>query len=437
MKRIAMLALCAICTGFVTHAAVWVVDQGGGGDFLTIQEAIDAAVTGDEVIVNLGTYTENLNYLGKDLWIHSAEGPGTTILDGSEGSPGCGSCVVFQSGESAEAILEGFTLTRGTGIAVTERGVRTMAGGGAACLGSSPTLRACLFADNSANLGGGVFLNGASPCIVNCEFLHNIAVSLGGAVYGSADPTTLLLDGCLFESNIAGWGGGAIHQDPPDGNIHDCVFRNNCANTGGALSFSSYGECPEITDCIFQSNQALDSHGGAIRLHETSATIERSLFFDNFAALDGGGLFAIDGSWPTITNCTFAFNTAWRCGGNIAVLSYSSISVANCIISNALDGGGIYCELASTVFTCTDAWDNAGGNYIGVGDPTGTAGNISADPLFCDPANEDFTLQYCSPCAPFSQPNPECDLIGACPIGCGGTPVIASSWGAIKAMFRE
>ncbi len=58
------------------------------------------------------------------------------------------------------------------------------------------------------------------------------------------------------------------------------------------------------------------------------------------------------------------------------------------------------------------------------------------DPVFCDATPEDYRLDETSPCAPFSEPDAECDLIGAWPIGCGGTPVTQDSWGGVKALFR-
>lgn len=33
----------------------------------------------------------------------------------------------------------------------------------------------------------------------------------------------------------------------------------------------------------------------------------------------------------------------------------------------------------------------------------------------CNPANWNFGVQDCPPCAPFSPPNEECDLSGPCP----------------------
>jgi hypothetical protein len=85
------------------------------------------------------------------------------------------------------------------------------------------------------------------------------------------------------------------------------------------------------------------------------------------------------------------------------------------------------------VLTCCDLYGNPGGDWVGgVADQYGVRGNISADPLFCDPGGDDFRLQEGSPCAP----GEECGLMGAWPVGCGGTPVEETSWGAVKALFR-
>src|SRR5213080_499591 len=52
------------------------------GDQPTIQAAIDAAVDGDVVAVDPGTYQENINLEGKAIKIASTSGPSGTIIDG-------------------------------------------------------------------------------------------------------------------------------------------------------------------------------------------------------------------------------------------------------------------------------------------------------------------------------------------------------------------
>jgi hypothetical protein len=119
---------------------------------------------------------------------------------------------------------------------------------------------------------------------------------------------------------------------------------------------------------------------------------------------------------------------------------YGTPSIENTVIAFSSSGGAICCttERDAPVLTCCDLYGNSGGDWVDcVEDQYGINGNISEEPLFCDPENGDFTLQDCSPCAPFSLPNPECDLIGAWPVGCGGTPTARSTWGAVKVLFKE
>ena len=75
-------------------------------------------------------------------------------------------------------------------------------------------------------------------------------------------------------------------------------------------------------------------------------------------------------------------------------------------------------------FLCSDAFGNAGANYGGtLADPTGTDGNISEDPLFCDLEQDDYHVGSDSPCLP---QNNECGvLIGANGPGCAATMDVA------------
>ncbi|MCP4708172.1 MAG: hypothetical protein GY869_06080, partial [Planctomycetes bacterium] len=86
------------------------------GDQPTIQAGIDAAVDADTVLVQPGTYFENINYNGKNIMLGSlflttqdTSYISQTVIDGNED----GSVVRFESGEDSTAILNGFTITRG------------------------------------------------------------------------------------------------------------------------------------------------------------------------------------------------------------------------------------------------------------------------------------------------------------------------------------
>ena len=106
------------------------------------------------------------------------------------------------------------------------------------------------------------------------------------------------------------------------------------------------------------------------------------------------------------------------------------------IIAFSTDGGAVFCPPGADVaLDCCDLFGNAEGDWTGgIAGQYGVSGNISADPLFCDPENGDFRLNQGSPCAP--DQNPDCGGIGAWPVGCGSTPAEATTWGGIKALFR-
>lgn len=73
---------------------------------------------------------------------------------------------------------------------------------------------------------------------------------------------------------------------------------------------------------------------------------------------------------------------------------------------------------ANTSKTCNDVWRCAT-RYSGTSDPTGAAGNISIDPIFCNAAGGNYTLNSHSPCAPGHHPlGANCGVIGALPVGC-------------------
>ncbi len=109
------------------------------GDQPTIQAGIDAATDGDTVLVAPDTYVENINFLGKAITVTSELGPEVTIIDGSSPEdPDFGSVVTFWNDEGRDSILEGFTLTGGSGNYMSEGD--QYFGGGISVAGSSPAV---------------------------------------------------------------------------------------------------------------------------------------------------------------------------------------------------------------------------------------------------------------------------------------------------------
>lgn len=85
------------------------VDCNGGADFTTIQDAIDAAVSGDTIGVEPCVYHERIDLLGKRLDVFGTQGSASTTIDGDAQ----GTVVNVENGEPDGTRLAGFTITDG------------------------------------------------------------------------------------------------------------------------------------------------------------------------------------------------------------------------------------------------------------------------------------------------------------------------------------
>ena len=148
-------------------------------DYPTIQAGIDAANDGILILVAPGTYVENINFRGKDLTLRGEQGAEVTVIDGNQS----GSVVSFILGETTEAVLDGFTITNGTGSIVA----RGRSGLGIFCSYSSPTIENCIITGNeiiTGASGGGIGCYESSAVITNCLITGNVVSDSSGR-YGA------------------------------------------------------------------------------------------------------------------------------------------------------------------------------------------------------------------------------------------------------------
>jgi hypothetical protein len=176
----------------------------------TIQAGIVAAVDADTVLVQPGTYVENINYNGKLITVASlflttqdTTYISQTVIDGNQD----GSVVTFISGEDSTTILCGFTITNGSAgngggiyfnnsnpilsnLIITDN--YGSIGGGIDCHYSSPSLKNVIISGNSCSIGGGIYCeNNSNPELINCIMWNDSPEE----VYfrGSSDPNSITI----------------------------------------------------------------------------------------------------------------------------------------------------------------------------------------------------------------------------------------------------
>jgi hypothetical protein len=186
-----------------------------------------------------------------------------------------------------------------------------------------------------------------------------------------------------------------------------------------------------LEDCVFRRNQS----GGGGGVFAYDVVVQGCLFEGNVG--DEGGALQSYGD-ATIEHCTFAGNRSSLSA--IIDVAFGATEIRNTIVCFSDSGVAATCSASGTITaSCCDFFGNAGGDWVGcVAGQENINGNLSADPLFCDLAAGDYTLNANSPCAP--PQSGDCGQIGAFGVGCGAvgaeSNVESRSWGQIKSLFR-
>lgn len=300
-------------------------------EYATIQNAIDAAVHGDAIIIADGTYTgdgnRDLETGGKMISIRSQNGPKNCTIDcqGSEKDP------------HRAFNFDPDTATRNT------------------------VIWGLTIINGYEYFGGAVRIYNAHPTFENCVFTGNTATGNGGAISASGSDCEPLFTGCRFTENTAATRGGAAYL--------------------GGYTYGTDGD-PVFTDCIVVGNNSGGS-GGAFYCGEISRPeFHNCLIMENTADNRGGG-FYLNVSYPIVRNCTIVNNVALSLGGGFYTwgLKSGGGSVLNSIIwGNAPDSFYEILFSEPSVSHC----DVEGGHW-------GT-NNIDADPLFVSGLDGDHYL---------------------------------------------
>ncbi len=425
----------------------------------TLQTALSNAVNGDEIWVRMGvhypgtnrvdtftlksgvrvyggfagtetsleqrSWVTNVTVLSGDVDQDDLNTDGNFIAEVSSDIVGSNAYhVVTGSGADNSALLDGFIITAGQAISDD---FNYYNGGGMYTWPGSPTLNNITFCGNTAaQAGGGMYNQDASPQLTNIVFSGNSAMDGGGMLNYNSHP---LVTDVTFSGNTATNNGGGMHNNwysAPvlvrvlfDGNhatqnggglanagsnlepvLQDVIFNNNTAGAGGGGVYNTPGNTTQMgvyTNVIFRGNSAVEG-GGMKNESITGPVLTNGLFIDNTATY-GGAIYDYRSTVEFI-HVTFANNTASIQGGAIYSYWERGLILKNAILwaNNAPEGQEIFISFAYPTISYSDV-QGCGGSGSGWDSACGTdnGGNIDADPLFVDAANDNLRLGLSSP----------------------------------------
>ncbi|MEK6702595.1 MAG: right-handed parallel beta-helix repeat-containing protein [Planctomycetota bacterium] len=340
--------------------------------FPRLDIALSAASVGDEIWVAAGTYTPPTSPMGfvlrSGVGVYGGFAGSETLRSQRNAAANLtilganGSRVLVADGVDAATAIDGFSIV---GSAVVQT-----SGGGLSCVGGSPTITNCTFADNTVSFahGGAIYLLDSSASITHCTFTGNLAYQgSGGAIFVDGNSVPTIRD-CTFTGNetVSTYGqtglGGAIqlYTSTPV-TIERCVFDGNIARPfgggsyeiprGGAIHSFCINNDPRptttIRECVFRNNQA--AYGGGVFVWNPSTILNCT--FDHNTAFNyagqggvtvGGEGAGICAQWTTVTvlNSTIANNTGGESGG-ISVFEYLPNFPALASVRNSIIWGNI------------------------------------------------------------------------------------------------
>ncbi|MCK5852596.1 hypothetical protein KAH27_06155 [bacterium] len=327
-----------------------------------IQDAVDAAVDGDTVLVTNGLYqtggevTPGYSLLNRvmvipAITVRSVNGPDTTTILG-KGPIGNNAvrCVYLTNG----AQLIGFTLSEGHTRRLGDSNYEKC--GGAAFLNNGGIVSNCFIRENDAQYRGGGIICYKGGLVNNCKISMNSAGHAGEDIgAGVACYQGGTVNKCTISDNSTFSAGGGVSLSGNGGSVNECIISGNSAYRGGGVFSYSFGT---VNNCLIISNSASQYGGGVYG--DWGNIVNNCTIIGNSSSY-GGGVYGggLPDSHGYLTNCIIYFNIATENGQNI--LGISSISYSCC---PELSGNG----------------------------------NITNNPQFVNLSGNNYRLQSTSPC---------------------------------------
>jgi parallel beta-helix repeat protein len=406
------LFVCAVgLLAGVAHAAT--LNVGAGQTYTTIQSAINAAKDYDTVLVAPGTYTENIDFLGKWITVTSSGGAAVTIIDGSGKSA---PAVTIESG-GTHATTQGSPSFIGFTVQNGGSGNATTPTGGIYLNLSNGTISNNVITHNHC-AGIWVLIPSSPPAVQNNEIdntTDNYDCPTGGGSgivvthpqTGCVSCTTgpLILTGNTIQNNVQGGhevqGGGGITilGGAAGAQIqNNTVYNNATVGIGGGI-FLGYSDAEVVQNLVYGNQAVCGGAGIAIERTQYSAGNGTLLLANNTLANN-----TLTGGACTVTQAGNASQLLFADEGSA---TYPAVVINN-IVSGASTQPSVACAFANDAAAGvrdTPVFDhnlffNSGGavlDTVSCTDPHALLSDLNADPQFVNPAVFNFQIAASSP----------------------------------------
>lgn len=380
------------------------------GDTSSIQGGIFMANPGDTVLVDHGTYYENINFRGKSMTVTSrfvqdedSVHIDSTIINGSQPvHSDSGSVVFFVSGEDSTSVLMGFTITAGRGSRMSD-------------------------AFGTYRTGGGIFINESGAKIVSNKIISNHVDTVhpdqswgaGIQAVGGIGDFIIIKDNLIYNnqanSTRYSFAGGVSLGTKEYIRFSGNIVENNLAD-GGEIAFAAgmyvwggdWGEGPFDGKIIIMGNRisgnktvlrgstvgSINDGGGGLLVEYSNPEIVNNVISNNWATYGGG--FYIESARPVLINNTIVGNQAEYGAGIASIGSQAFPKLFNSIIwgnSASTSGSAVFKPNGSILIRYSNVQDG----WLG-------EGNFNQDPVFNDTIY--YYLNSASPCIDAGHPDP-------------------------------
>ncbi len=364
----------------------------------TIQAGVDAAQSGDTVLVAPGIYHENVVLNEKAITVTSGattyQDAATTIIEGQTAAP----TVLIESLQVVTppvSTLNGFTIRHISGLATTASD--TGDGVAAVVAGAKVTHNQIL-----GNLGCGIASWASDPFLAQGNLISSPSVGDCGTLAGKV--LRGLNEVYAVAGSIAVYGGGD-------------VIDNRIVNSH-ALPFSSQGIAyaqaisPTVRGNVLIGNSGagssisfrsvLDTYIIQNLIENNSTTDLNAPSIIRSGAVGNNTLVMVNNTVQAPLNYPEAFDLSDSIGtqnisNNLFIGSIPGQVIRCYYIVQGNSGAPQNVPPDGAVFKDNDVYGNGTAQNYTCASPSGTSGNLSTDPQFVDPANGNFHLQRSSP----------------------------------------